>query len=120
MSFRIPDERIPESEPWTDKEFLSWAIHEEGLSPRSIAFELDTEVSRVTVHAERLGVLWPWRHEPTLRRLYVEEGLSADEIAAREGFDCSPTTVRKWLAEYGLTDENADEVSYGRLDRLSA
>jgi DNA-binding CsgD family transcriptional regulator len=119
MPFRLPDERVPETEPWRDREFLQWAYHERGLSPRTIAYELGVSKSRVTVHMERLGVLRPWRHEPTLRRLHVEEGLSADEIAARDGFDCSPTTVRKYLARYGLTDENADEVTYGRLDELA-
>ncbi|KOX91630.1 hypothetical protein AMS69_17350 [Haloarcula rubripromontorii] len=120
MTFRLPPERVPEDQPWRDRDFLRWAYHERGLSPRTIAYELGTEVSRVTVHMERLGVLRPWRHEPTLRRLYVEQGLSADEIAARDGFDCSPTTVRKYLAEYGLTDENADEITYGRLDELGS
>ncbi|WP_436900265.1 hypothetical protein [Halovenus halobia] len=118
MTFRIPDERVPEDEPWRDRDFLWHCYHERGLSPRTIAFELGVNVSRVTVHAERLGVLRPWRHEPTLRRLYLKEGLSADEIAARDEFDCSTTTVRKYLARYGLTDENADKVSYGRLDAL--
>jgi len=119
MTFRLPDERVPESEPWRDREFLQWAYHERGLSPRTIAYELGVSKSRVTVHMERLGVLRPWRHELTLRRLYVEKGLSAVEIATRDEFDCSSTTVRKYLAEYGLTDESADEITYGRLDELA-
>jgi len=49
--------------------------------------------------------------KPTLHRLYVEEGLSADEMAARGGFDCTPTTVRKYLSRYGLS-KNPDEVTY--------
>jgi len=118
MSFRIPDERIPENEPWRDREFLEWAYRERGLSPRTIAFELGVSKSRMTVHMERLGVLRPWRHEPTLCRLYVEQGLSADEIAARDEFDCSPTTVRKYLAEFGLIEDDPDGVTYGRLSKL--
>ena len=51
----------------------------------------------------------------TLRRLYVEQGLTASEIAACDAFDCTATTVRKYLAEYGLIDEDVD---YGRLDDL--
>ena len=51
----------------------------------------------------------------TLRRLYVEQGLTAPEIAACDAFDCTATTVRKYLAEYGLIDEDVD---YGRLDDL--
>jgi len=118
MSFRLSEDKIPESEPWRDGGFLKWAIHERGLSPRTIAFELGVSKSRVTVHAERLGVLHPWRHRPTLHRLHAEKGLSADEIAAREEFDCSPVTVRKWLARYDFTDEDAEDVTYGRLDEL--
>jgi FixJ family two-component response regulator len=59
MTFRLPDERVPESEPWRDRDFLEWAIHEHGLAPRTIAYELGISNSRVTVHAERLGVLRP-------------------------------------------------------------
>ncbi|WP_302080141.1 hypothetical protein [Salinibaculum rarum] len=120
MPFRLSEEEIPDEQPHRNREFLKWAIHERGLSLRTIAYELGVSKSRVTVHAERLGILRPWRHEPTLRRLYVKEDLSADEIAARDEFDCSPTTVRKYLAEYGLADENADEVTYGRLDDLGS
>ena len=119
MAFRLPEERVPEDEPWRDREFLWHCYHERGLSPRTIAYEIGVSKSRVTVHMERLGILRPWRHEPTLRRLYVNEGLSADEIAARPEFDCSATTIRKYLARYGLTDQNADDVTYGRLDELA-
>jgi len=115
MTFRLPEERVPDSEPCRDRDFLQWAIHERGLSSRTIAYELGVSKSRVTVHAERLGILRPWRHEDTLQRLYVEEGLSADEIAARDGFDCSPTTIRKYLTRYGMIEE---DVGYGRLDRI--
>jgi len=115
MTFRLPAERVPETEPWADPDFLEWAYRERGLSPRTIAFELGVSKSHVTVHMERLGVLRPWCHEDTLRRLYVEQGLSPDEIAARDDFDCSPTTIRKYLAHYGMIEE---DVGYGRLDRI--
>lgn len=118
MTFRLPDERVPETEPWRDRDFLWYCYHERGLSPRTIAFELGTEVSRVAVHAERLGVLRPWRHRPTLRQLYVEKGLSADEIADRDEFDCSSATVRKYLVEFGLIENDPDGVIYGRLSKL--
>ncbi|RKS81511.1 hypothetical protein BDK61_0797 [Haloarcula quadrata] len=118
MTFRLPDERIPESEPWRDREFLQWAYHERGLSPRTIAYELGVSKSRVSVYMERLGVLRPWRHEDTLRRLYVEHGLSASEIAARDEMNCSPVTVRRYLAEYDISGDDPDDVTYGRLDEL--
>jgi transposase len=118
MTYRLPEERVPGDEPWKDKDFLSHCYHDEGLSPRTIAYEVGVSKSRVTVHAERLGVIRPWRHEPTLCRLYVKQGLSADEIAARDEFDCSPTTVRKYLAEFGLIEDDPDGVTYGRLSKL--
>lgn len=119
MTFRLPEERVPESEPWRDREFLQWAYRERGLSPRAIAFELGVSKSHVTVHMERLGLLRPWRHEPTLRRLYVERGLSADEIAARDEFDCTATTVRKYLMRYEISETNPENINYGRLDKIS-
>jgi len=120
MAFRLSDEEIPDEQPHRDRDFLQWAYHERGLSPREIAYELGVSKSRVTVHAERLGVIRPWRHEPTLRRLYVKQGLSADEIAARDEFDVTPTTVRKWLARYDLIEDDPDEITYGRLDELGS
>ncbi|WP_436931471.1 hypothetical protein [Halosimplex halobium] len=87
---------------------------------REIAFELGVKKSRVSVYMERLGVTRPWRHEEILRRLHVKQALLADEIAARDEMDCSSTTVRKYLAEYGLIDANPDTISYGRLDALGS
>ena len=40
------------------------------------------------------------------------------EITSRDEFHCSPVTVRKYLAQYGLSDEDPDDVTYGRLDEL--
>jgi hypothetical protein len=116
MTFRLSEDDIPDTEPWTDREFLWHCYHERGLSPRAIAYELGVSKSRVTVHMDRLGVLKPWTHEPTLRRLNVEEGLSATEIVKRKGFDCTPATVRKYLMEYDLIEQEG--ASYGRLDAL--
>jgi len=120
MSFRLSEDKIPDEQPWRDRNFLLECYHERGLSPREISFELGVSKSRVTVHMERLGVIRPWRHEPTLHRLYVKQGLSADEIAARDEFDVTPTTVRKWLARYDLIEDDPDEITYGRLDELGS
>lgn len=118
MSFRLLDEQIPDETPWRDEEFLWWAYHERDLSPRTIAYELGVEKSRVTIHMDRLGVLKPWTHKPTLEQLHVQRGLSADEIAEQDGFDCTPTTVRKYLSEYDLSDE--ENVYYDRFAALEA
>lgn len=120
MSFRLPEERVPESEPWADRDFLEWAYNERDLSARAIAYALGVSKSHVTVHMERLGVVRPWRHRPTLRRLFEEEELSPEEIAARDTFDCTETTVRKWLARFDLIESNPDDITYNRLDDLGS
>lgn len=120
MSFRIPDERIPEDKPYANREFLEWAYNERGLSPRAIGYALGVSKSHVTVYLERYGMTRKHRHEPTLRRLHIEQGLSADEIAARDEFDCTATTVKRYLAEYGISGDDPDDVSYGRLDELGS
>ena len=42
-----------------------------------------------------------WRDEALLRKLYVEEGLSFDEIGRQLG--CSGVSVGKWIRLFGLT-----------------
>jgi DNA-binding MarR family transcriptional regulator len=69
VSFRLSDEQIPDETPWRDEEFLWWAYHERDLSPRTIAYELGVEKSRVTVHMDRLGVLKPWTHKHNPRTI---------------------------------------------------
>jgi len=118
MTYRLSEDEIPDEHPHRDRELLLECYHERGLSTREIAFELGEEPARVAVFAERPGVIGPWRHELTLRRLFGEKGLSAEGIAARDEFDCSPVTVRKYLARYDLIDDDPEEFSYGRLTHL--
>lgn len=121
MSFRIPDERISKNEKaWRNREFLEWAYRERGLSPRTIAYQFGVSKSHVTVFLERHGIIRPWRHEPTLYRLYVVQGLSAEEMAARDEFECSSVTVRKWLARFDLIESDPDDITYNRLDDLGS
>ncbi|WP_338740769.1 hypothetical protein [Haloplanus salilacus] len=119
MSFGLSEDEIPDEQPWRDKDFLSYCYNELGLSPRAIAYALGVSKSHVTVFLERHGIVRPWRHEPTLRRLFEDKGLTAEEIAALEEFDCSPVTVERYLAKYELSDDDPDDVSYGRLDELN-
>lgn len=119
MPFRLSEDEIPNERPHSDRDFLEWVYRERGLSLRTIAYELGVSKIRVTIHMEFLGVLRPLRHEPTLRRLCVEEGLSADDIAFRDGFACLFVTVRKYLVRYGLTNEDSDDATYGRVNELA-
>lgn len=42
----------------------------------------------------------PWRDRDTLERLYVDEGLTQEEVAER--LDCGRTTVASWLRKYDI------------------
>ena len=117
MPYRLSEDNIP-NRPLADREFLWELYHQRGWSARTIAYELDVSKSHVTVQMDRLGVLKHWTTESVLRHLYVERGLSVDEIAARDDFNCSPVTVKRYVAEYGLSDTDPEEVTYGRLDTL--
>jgi len=45
----------------------------------------------------------PWRDEELLREKYIDERKSPDEMT--DDFNCSRTTLYKWLNEYGLVEE---------------
>jgi transposase len=42
----------------------------------------------------------PWRDEDRLRELYLNQGLSQEELASE--FDCSATTVYRWLSKFEI------------------
>ena len=42
----------------------------------------------------------PWRDADRLRALYLREGLTVHEVAAR--LDCGPATVSRWLDRHGI------------------
>jgi len=50
----------------------------------------------------------PWKDEELLRELYLEEGLSMEQI--RKGWDCSATTVSNWLDEHGIPKRSRSEA----------
>lgn len=53
----------------------------------------------------------PYRDEELLRELYDEKKLSTNKIGDR--LDCSPTTVRKYLKEFGIElRSQAESLSY--------
>jgi hypothetical protein len=73
MATRIPEDQIPNDEPWSDQEFLEWAYYERGSSLQLIAYKLGVLTSHVTVYLERYGMTRKLRHELTLRRLQVDK-----------------------------------------------
>jgi len=48
-----------------------------------------------------------WQNERTLRRLYVDEGLSSRDVAERLG--TSKTTILKWLRRHGIDPDTANQ-----------
>lgn len=50
----------------------------------------------------------PYRNESLMRRLYQEEQMSTTDIADK--FDCSPSTVNKWLNKLGIGTRSLSEA----------
>lgn len=86
---------------------------DEGLSISECAGYFDCSTSPIEDRLRRFDI--PIRSrgnqpldlpENELRRLYVEEGNSTNEIAER--FDCHPSTIGKRLIEYGIPTSGAN------------
>lgn len=56
----------------------------------------------------------PHRDEDTLRRLYVDEGMTMSEIADK--LDCTTTTVWKWMGRHGIEARDPSEAKLVRRD----
>lgn len=50
----------------------------------------------------------PWTDANLLRRLYIDEGMSA--VAISEMWDCSSSTVGNWLDEHGIEKRSQEEA----------
>lgn len=62
----------------------------------------------------------PWTDKDLLEELYVERRLSMNQI--RKGWDCSGTTVSKWLDAHGIEKRSASEAAqnmHGNLTQAS-
>ena len=93
------------------------------LSALDIARQLGWSAASIENRLEQLGIprRLPWAHNAVdcaiekITRLYIDDGLSLNAVAARLG--CSERTVRRKLAEAGVARrEDGSEPRYARAD----
>jgi transposase-like protein len=100
-----------DSKPWQDEDTLRRLYHDQELSQSEIAEELGTEQGTVSWWMDKLGIetrdTWDhhhddrlWRDEERMRALYIDERMTAHEIA--DEFGCSSKTVLNWLNRHGI------------------
>lgn len=98
-------------EPWTDEETLRELYVEKRMSTYEIAEKFDVHDKTIGNALEENGIQarstgsglepnQPWHDKERVRRLYVEEKLTAEEIGERLG--CSKSTILHQLSEFGI------------------
>ena len=108
-----------EKYPWRDAEWLRRKYWDEGLTQEKIAEEADTHPNQIRRWMDKLDVEtrpthWNSRKYPELgdeeylRRVWVEERLSKEEIA--EDVGCAPRTVPNVMREYGIERDEPASV----------
>lgn len=114
---------MKQEKPWTDKQLMV-DLRQQGLTYAEIAEKLGcsdaTACKWMKKHRaeERYADLdvdvpdeKPWRDEELLRKLYVDEKLTTNDISIL--FDCSNNTVCHWLEETGIGTRNqSDSMKY--------
>ena len=92
------------------KEMLEKFYIKEGKTIREVAKILDCSFETVRIKCKQFGI--PLRNpgnekveidEATLKRLYLKEGRSRDEIA--EIFGCSSSAIFQWVRRFGLNNK---------------
>ncbi len=95
--------------PWRDEDRLRGLYQDERYSIQRIADELGTsystiyrwmdkyDIERRTANQNMDGA---WKDKDTLKKLYVNQGLSIPEVADELG--CGKTTVHRWLKKHGI------------------
>ena len=114
------DGRVTEQydEEYKNPEVLHRLYHEEGMIARDIGKKLGIGRGGVLYWMRKHDIPRrkgggrgevtpgrPWADADRMERLYVEEGLTSEQIA--EKFDCSPTTVIVWLGNHGIERRRA-------------
>lgn len=99
-------------QPWQKREVLEDLYVDQQLSQSEIADELGCTKSTVGRWLDKHDIETreggdpcvqgdtPWRNEETLRRLYVDEGMSTNAIGEELG--CHGPTVARWLRNHGI------------------
>lgn len=98
---------IPEDRPWDSPRVLVHLHHHLEMTTSEMADLLGCTGANIKYHmnkhnveARRFHKERPWTDEDTLRRLYVEEGLSQQEVGDRLG--CSASTIGNWMDKFGI------------------
>lgn len=101
--------------PWRDEDILRELYHEEGMSMREVADELDCNYATIYTWFQKHNIEHhnqneggPWQDEEELRRLYYEEKMSAVEIS--EHFDCGASTIEKWMNRFEFERRDIGEI----------
>lgn len=101
---------MADEKPWQDKETLERLYWEELMTWREIAEHLDTTKAAIQYWFDKHEIPTrvrgddsagaEYRDEETLRRLYVEEGMSTYDIG--DLFGVAGKTIQKWLRRNGI------------------
>lgn len=125
-----------ERKPWHNPQTLLKLYFEEGLSPPEIGEKFGCAGKTICKWLNRFGVTTanqrrqeakrredpPWRDRTKLEKLYVEQTMSAVEIA--EEFDCKKSTILYWMRKFGIERRSTSEsleippVKKARLEEL--
>lgn len=107
--FGLDTEKVTKPKPWRDEEVLRRLYIEQQLTMAEVADTLKCSRQAVEEWIHRHGIETRSRNpetpeelteRATLRKLYVEEGMSTYQIA--DSLDCAPSTVFDWLQEHGI------------------
>lgn len=97
-----------EYEPWEDRETLRWAYHDKGLSSRKVGRLLGCSKGPILRRLDKFDIekdpgpnkTGPWRDAEVLRREYVDNGRSIEDLAGE--WDTSTAVVWNWLDKHGI------------------
>lgn len=94
-----------------DESSISTWLRKHGLGDR----QREVDLTDVDIPENR-----PWRQKDLLKTLYIEKGLSPNDISGI--LDCSATTVRNWLDNHDIETRSMSQAqsnSYGTLNHAS-
>jgi len=125
-------ESLNHEEPWKDEYLMHRFYHEVGMTYKEISEYMPVTKSSVHQNARKMGISRetpdpeeydlpekPYKDRDLMRELYVEEVMSTNDIAAL--FDCSPTTVSKYLDEHGIEKRSSSiavSAGYGNHNQV--
>lgn len=94
--------------PWEDRETLSWAYHDKGLSSREVGSLLGCSKGPILRKLDEFELKkrpgprksGPWKNASILQKRYIDDGCSINELAEEWGI--SNSTVWNWLNEHDI------------------